>query len=115
MNSQYQPDRRTLRYPLHLPVAIRFGDRVIQARSENISMSGILLSSEASIPEGADVELMVGVARLPEHGMLMTAKGKVLRLRSKDSGNFALAIQCDGAFELMRREKLANIGFAGER
>lgn len=101
MNSQ-SPERRTLRYPLHLPVSVKMADREIQARSENISLRGILLSSASVIPEGSDVELAVGVAHLPEHGMLLTAKGRVLRLRLKDSGNFAVAIECDRPFELMR-------------
>jgi hypothetical protein len=103
MNSPETPDRRTLRYPLHLPVSVKLGNEEIHARSENISVDGILLSSEFVIPEGSPVELAVGVAHLPDHGMLLTAKGKVLRIQPKASGNFAVAIECDHPFELMRR------------
>ena len=103
MNSPQQPDRRTLRYPLHLPVSVKVGNKEIHARSENVSLAGILLSSELLIPEGSTVEMAVGVAHLPDHGMLLTAKGKVLRSRPIASGNFAVAIQCDRPFELGRR------------
>jgi hypothetical protein len=103
VNARQQPDRRTLRYPLHLPVSVKLGSKEMHARSENISLSGILLSSELLIPEGSAVELAVGVAHLPDEGMLLTAKGRVLRSQPKASGNFAVAIQCDSPFELMRR------------
>ncbi len=102
MNSPQTPARRTLRYPLHLPVSIKVGQREIHAQSENISLGGILLSSDFLIPEGSVVELAVGVARLPESGMLLTAKGKVRRLQPNDSGRFAVAIECDQFFEWMR-------------
>ena len=101
MNLPHQPARRTLRYPLHLPVSIRLGNREIHARSENISLGGILLSSDFLIPEGSLVELAIGVARLPEHGMMLTAKGKGLRIEPTESGSFVVAIECDRSFKLM--------------
>ena len=103
MNSLQTPPRRTVRYPLQMPVSVKLGNKEIHARSENISVAGILLSSDFVIPEGSAVELAVGVAHLPEYGMLLTARGKVLRLKPKASGNFAVAIECDHPFELMRR------------
>lgn len=102
MNAAPQPARRTLRYPLHLPVSVKLGDREIHAQSENISLGGILLSSDFSIPEGSAVELAVGVARMPDQGMQLTAKGKVRRLQPMGSGTFAVAIECERFFELMR-------------
>ncbi|HVN17844.1 MAG TPA: PilZ domain-containing protein [Dongiaceae bacterium] len=100
MNSQQQPERRTLRYPLQLPVSVRLGGREIHAKSENISLGGILLSSEFLIPEGSAVEIAVGVAHLPDHAMTLTAKGRVCRLAPTPSGGFAVAIECDHSFEL---------------
>jgi hypothetical protein len=102
MNFPRLPNRRTLRYPLHLPVSVKVADTEIPARSENISLSGILLSSEFMIPEGSAVELAVGVAHLPDPGMLLSAKGRVIRLRLNTSGNFVIAIECETPFELMR-------------
>lgn len=97
-----QSVRRSLRYPLQLPVSVRVGNQKIQARSENISLRGILLSSDCLIPEGSAVELEVGVAHLPELGMLLSAKGKVTRLQPRASGSFAVAIECDRSFEFLR-------------
>jgi hypothetical protein len=102
MNSPRLPNRRTLRYPLHLPVSIKLADREIPARSENISLNGILLSSDCVIPKGSAVELEVGVALLPDPGVLLTAKGKVIRLQLKNSGDFVMAIECEAPFELIR-------------
>jgi hypothetical protein len=72
----------------------------INARSENISLGGILLSSAFLIPEGSDVEVSIGVAHLPDPGILLNAHGKVLRVQPKDSGDFAVAIKLDEAFKL---------------
>jgi hypothetical protein len=72
----------------------------MRARSENISLGGILLSSSFLIPVGSAVEVSIGVEHLPDPGILLSAHGKVLRVKPKDSGDFAVAIQLDGAFKL---------------
>jgi hypothetical protein len=72
----------------------------MRAHSENISLGGILLSSAVLIPEGSAVELSVGVEHLPDPGVLLRARGKVLRVQSKVTGDFAVAIQLEGAFNL---------------
>jgi hypothetical protein len=78
MDSSPRHDRRDFRYPLHLPVLIRMDRRKeINARSENISLGGILLSSAFLIPEGSAVEVSIGVAHLPDPGILLSAHGKV--------------------------------------
>jgi hypothetical protein len=103
MHFPYQPERRSVRYYLHLPVSVKLANKEMYARSENISLSGILLSSAFRIPEGSTVELAVG-RPIPDPGVLLTARGKVLRVHSKASGDFAIAIECDGAFEPMRED-----------
>lgn len=103
MNSPQQPERRNPRFPLHLPVSVKLAHKEIYGRSENISIRGILLSSQFQIPEGSAVEVKVGVAHMPDHTMLLAARGKVLRLQPKASGNFAIAIECDRPFEFMRQ------------
>ncbi len=76
----------------------------MHARSENISMGGILLSSAFAIPEGSAVEVSIGVEHLPDPGILLSAHGKVLRLHTKDTGEFELAIRLDSSFSLPRSE-----------
>lgn len=101
MDSPQRSERRDVRYPLHLPVLVRMAQRKdMRARSENISLSGILLSSTFLIPEGSAVEVSIGVEHLPDPGILLKARGKVLRVRSQDTGDFAVAIQLDEAFKL---------------
>ena len=93
--------RRDFRYPLHLPVLIRTAQRKeMRARSENISLGGILLSSSCQIPEGSNVEVSVGVDHMQDPGILLNARGKVLRVHPKETGDFSVAIKLEGAFKL---------------
>jgi hypothetical protein len=105
-NPDHRQERREMRYPLHLPVLIKMAREEMQGRSENISLGGILLSSYSLIPEGAIVEVAVGVKHTPDPGILLSARGKVLRVHPKDTGEFAVAIQLDRSFQLplARRE-----------
>ncbi len=89
-----------MRYPLHLPVLIKMARQEMRARSENISLGGILLSSDSRIPEGATVEVAVGVAHTPDPGILLSARGKVLRVHPNLAGDYAVAIQLERSFEL---------------
>jgi len=99
MPSPQRQERRDLRYPLHLPVLIRMAQRKeMHTRSENISLGGILLSSSFLIPEGSAVEVSIGVQHLPDPGILMSARGKVLRVLPKETGDFSVAIKLDEAF-----------------
>ena len=101
MDSPPRQERRDFRYPLHLPVLVRIAQRKeMHARSENISLGGILVSSAFLIPEGSAVEVSIGVEHLPDPGILLSARGKVLRVQPKDTGDFSVAIQLDGAFRL---------------
>jgi hypothetical protein len=89
-----------MRYPLHLPVLIKMAQQEMRARSENISLGGILLSSDSLIPEGATVEVAVGVMHTPDPGILLSARGKVLRVQPKLAGDYAVAIRLERSFEL---------------
>jgi hypothetical protein len=93
-------ERRDVRYPLHMPVILKLAHKQMQAHSENISLRGILLSSASLIPQGSMVEVAVGVANLPDHGVQLNARGKVLRVKPETSGNFAVAIAFERPFEL---------------
>jgi hypothetical protein len=100
LNSLPRTERRDIRYPLRLPVSIKTAHKEMRARSENISLGGILLSSAFVIPEGSSVEVAVGVTHLPDPGTLLSARGKVLRVQPRPSGDFALAIQLERSFEV---------------
>jgi PilZ domain-containing protein len=92
--------RKSVRYPLHLPVTIRSGDTEIAALSENISKGGILLSSDLLIGEGSPVELTVHFARSIAMGSSLKARGKILRVEPTVSGRFAIAIGCIVPFRI---------------
>jgi hypothetical protein len=94
--------RRSTRYRLDLPVTVRLGDTQMSARSENISETGILLSSDFLILQGASVELAVHLTDALEMGASLTARGKVLRVNPKMSGGFAMAIGCEAPFRITR-------------
>lgn len=100
--------RRDKRYPVRLPVTVKLATTEMSAQSENLSLRGILLSSNFLIPEGFTVELEIGVARLPEHDLLLTARGKVLRLQPQPSGKFAIAVACDHCFRITPRRLKAS-------
>ncbi|HET6176704.1 MAG TPA: PilZ domain-containing protein [Candidatus Sulfotelmatobacter sp.] len=100
MNSPQRQERRDVRYPLHLPVLIRMSRKEMHTRSVNISLGGILLSSDVLIPEGSTVEVAVGVKHMPDPGILLSARGKVLRAEPRETGDYAVAIKLDRCFEL---------------
>lgn len=105
MNFPHLPqrqERREFRYPLHLPVVLRNGKNEVRARSENISLGGILLSSASPVAEGSTVEVAVGVQHMPDTGILLNARGTVLRVGQNQAGEFTLAIKLDRSFQLPR-------------
>ncbi len=99
-NSQTRPERRETRYPLHLPVLIKVARQEMRARSQNISLGGILLSSNSLIAEGATVEVAIGVTHTPDPGILLSARGQVLRVQPNPAGDYAIAIRLERSFEL---------------
>jgi hypothetical protein len=99
MESPKPQERRGTRYFLNLPVSLTLAHKKMHARSENISMGGILLSSAFLIPEGSEVEVAVRVAALPQPGTEMSARGKVIRVEPKPTGNFSLAVVFDHPIE----------------
>jgi len=93
-------ERRETRYPLHLPVLIKMARQEMRARSQNISLGGILVSSDSPIPEGATVEVTIGVTHTPDPGILLSARGEVLRAQPSPAGDYAVAIRLERSFEL---------------
>ena len=99
MDSPKPQERRGNRYSLNLPVSLTLARKKMHARSENISLGGILLSSAFLIPEGSVVDVAVRVAALPQPGTEMTARGKVLRVQPKETGDFSVAVVFDRPIE----------------
>ena len=103
LNLPQRHERRDIRYPLHMPVTLKLARKEMHARSENISLRGILLSSASLIPQGSMVEVAVGVATLPDNGVQLSARGKVLRVEPATMGNFAVAIAFERPFRMGRQ------------
>jgi hypothetical protein len=99
MDSPQHLERLSIRYPLNLPVSLTLAHRELHARSENVSLGGILLSSTFPIPEGSTVEVALGIAQLPQAGAQLRARGKVLRVQPRATGDFAVAIAFEHPFE----------------
>src|SRR5262249_40494907 len=94
--------RRSLRYSVQLPVSITMAKaRVsITARSENMSLHGILIVSDVLISEGYVVELQIQAGS----SFLLGGRGQVLRVAPRPSARFAIAVGCESPFRLDRRE-----------
>jgi hypothetical protein len=99
MDSPQRPERRGIRYPLQLPVSLKLAHKEVHARSESISLWGMLLSSAFLIPEGSMVQVAIGVAQAPAPGTQLSARGKVLRVHPKPTGDFGVAIAFESPFE----------------
>jgi hypothetical protein len=99
MDFPQRPQRSSVRYQLQLPVSLKLANKELYARSENIGLAGILLSSAFPIPEGSAVELAVGIVR-SRPGTFLCGRGKVVSTQQKETGDFALAIKLDRDFEL---------------
>jgi hypothetical protein len=56
--------------------------------------------SDSLIPEGTAVEVAVGVAHTPDPGILLNARGTVLRVQPNETGDFSVAIRLDRSFQL---------------
>jgi hypothetical protein len=109
MNSP-QRERRELRYPVHLPASLTLAHKEFHAHSENISLGGILLSSAFLIPQGSTVEVAVGVPAPARPGMLLSSRGKVLRVQPMASGGFGIAIKLDHPFKFDLQDLTSSSG-----
>jgi hypothetical protein len=91
MDCPQRQERRDIRYPVHLPVLLKLAHQAMHARSENISVGGILVSSARR-----------GGANPALRGCATQRSGQVLRVQPQASGSFALAIAFERPLELGR-------------
>jgi PilZ domain len=110
MNSPQRIQRHELRYLVHLPVSLTLAHKQFHARSENISLGGVLLSCPFLIPEGSKVKVAVSVPAPARPGMLLSARGKVLRVQPKASGGFGVAIKLERSFKFDLQDLISSSG-----
>jgi hypothetical protein len=101
--------RKEPRYDLSLPVSLRLSNSPsgdLTGVSENISVHGVLLSTQSPICEGTEVELIVTFAPVTSSRTVrFAASGRVLRLEQRKTGTFAVAVSCaEHPFTLSRTE-----------
>src|SRR5271165_1249381 len=111
MDSPRPQERRGIRYSLNFPVSLTLAHKKFQARSESISLGGILLSSSFLVPEGSTVEVEVRVAHLPQPGAYLSARGKVVQVRPKAAGDFSVAIAFERPIEFSLENLKSGVEF----
>jgi len=67
-----------------------------------------LLSSASLISEGSEVEVAIGVAHLPQPGTQLTARGTVLRVQPRATGDFSVSIAFERPFEFVSQSLGSN-------
>ncbi len=96
----YPRERRYRRFNLEFPVCLSFPSRgavrELRATSRNVSIGGLLLRSDNSLPPHTRVSLTMDVQdpRL-RHPVRLVSEGEVVRVQQLESGaGFAIAIEC---------------------
>ena len=96
----YQPERQHRRFSIRYPVQVKFpsGDVLpgIHAVSNNISIGGVLLETDAPLPQHCDVSFVVTVQEHRVVGPIqIVGEGEVVRVEPHQSGSgFAIAVRC---------------------
>jgi hypothetical protein len=97
MSCGQKPDfRNAIRFPLHLPIALRTGTGECQAETRDISAGGILFFTHSEIAVGAVVQFtirMPGETLGAAEDVLVQCEGRVVRSSPEGSGRIvAVAI-----------------------
>lgn len=92
--------RKKRRFPIQQPVTLmvkRDGKRSIHGRSDNVSLTGVLLSTDSEISEEARVDVMLAASQrnMPVQKLLLLSSGRVVRVETRLEGGKAIAIKCD--------------------
>jgi len=88
--------RFALRYPVHLTFGGPGALQQLDALSENISVSGILLDTTLPVPQNCGVKFVMTIQRSKkQRPMRLKGSGRVVRVEQHPSGErFGVAIQC---------------------
>jgi hypothetical protein len=98
--SGHQPERKHRRFSLRYPVCLKFtsqdSTQELQAISENVSVGGMLLVAQSSIPESASVTFTLTVqGEQTVRPIQLSGEGTVVRVESASAeGKFVIAVQC---------------------
>ena len=107
--------RSTKRFPLNLPITVRWmtrsGIAEAQAESQDVSSGGIYFCLSQQIEQGSPVEI---VMTLPDEitlvgRLLVCCKGRVQRTKAKALNRFGVAVQTKRYEFLHRAEGLEKI------
>ncbi len=93
------PERRKHpRFPVRQPVLMRVREedcyRELQGTTENTSLQGAFLITDASVAVGAEVELTIVL----HHGVQVSSWGKVTRVTHPNPGQNGVAVECAQPF-----------------
>jgi hypothetical protein len=94
----YPQERRYRRFNLKYPVHVKFhsGNSIseLDATSRNVSVGGMLLETDAAIPQHSPVTfLMIVQKERTSRPIELAGEGEVVRVENRDAG-FAIAVQC---------------------
>lgn len=101
-------ERRYRRFSLQYPVSVRVGRGAsaseFRATSDNISIGGVLLQADSSLPEHSDVKFTIQVRGHHIIGpMQIVGEGEVVRVEPHRSGaGFAIAVKCSHPISQLR-------------
>ena len=92
------------RFVLQLPAMLKVredGTHEIHGTTENISLTGVLLSTDSDVPLEARVELTMAFVQssTPACKLRMSNSGRVVRVETRPERKYGIAIECDYPFE----------------
>ena len=103
MTTQSHPDlRNAVRFPLHLPVALKTPTEEHKAQTIDISAGGILFRTETEVEVGTAVEFTVtmpGDVLGSDRDVLVKCKGRVVRCSEEASGRSVAVVIDEYKFE----------------
>ncbi len=95
MSERRKHPRFAIRQPVFLRVQEGTGYRDVQATTENTSLCGAFLITDAAVAVGADVELTIFLQR----GLQISSWGKVTRVtHTLQPGTNGVAVHCEHPF-----------------
>jgi hypothetical protein len=103
-----QERRRRPRFQIHQPISLEVPHDsltdVLHGTTENVSLLGVLVTTETKIPEDTRVDLalmLVPPRTTPPYPLRLLNAGRVVRVETRPEGNVSIAIECDRAFEFV--------------
>jgi hypothetical protein len=93
------PERRYRRFPLQLPVSLKFTSgtdiQELPAISKNVSVGGMLLEATSAIPQDSSISFTLTVNKQSAlRPIRLVGHGKVVRVESPETGKFTIAVEC---------------------